>query len=152
MAGRIYPVVSVLIPRQLSDRSVGFIMAQEAESGLWQLLGGGLDPADRGYLEAAKREVLEEGGFETLLTGFLGIYSFESLNRNRILCISFVGEEYNDVLAPRDPEISEARGMSLDEIKNLNERDKLRSGDANIASIEAYLRGELLSLNIFKYV
>jgi 8-oxo-dGTP pyrophosphatase MutT (NUDIX family) len=62
------PSVAVL-PWDENDR---LLLVREAETGLWQTIGGAIEP-DESPTEAAIREAAEEAGVEVELTGIRGV-------------------------------------------------------------------------------
>lgn len=67
------PAVTAVI--QDADR---FLLASHRDSGLWSLVGGGVEPGERPQ-EAVRREVLEELGVEPLVHEIVGAYGGPSL-------------------------------------------------------------------------
>ncbi|WP_260981454.1 NUDIX domain-containing protein [Microbacterium paraoxydans] len=50
-----------------------FLLARHAHSGVWSLLGGGIEPGEE-PTDAVAREVLEETGARLRITGLIGAY------------------------------------------------------------------------------
>lgn len=55
-----------------------FLLARHAHSGLWSLIGGGVEP-DEDPSGAVAREVLEETGARIRITGVIGAYGGEPM-------------------------------------------------------------------------
>ncbi|MCE0497228.1 MAG: NUDIX domain-containing protein [Methylacidiphilales bacterium] len=51
-----------------------FLLEKRSDCGLWGVLGGRVDPGEE-IAETARREVLEESGFQIEITGLVGVYS-----------------------------------------------------------------------------
>jgi 8-oxo-dGTP diphosphatase len=65
-----------------------FLLARHAHSGLWSLIGGGIEPGEE-PADALVREVLEETGADVRITGIIGAYGGEPMkveypNGNRV--------------------------------------------------------------------
>jgi 8-oxo-dGTP pyrophosphatase MutT (NUDIX family) len=50
------------------------LLEKRSDCGMWGLLGGGVDPGES-VDATARREVLEESGFQIEVTGLVGVYS-----------------------------------------------------------------------------
>jgi 8-oxo-dGTP pyrophosphatase MutT (NUDIX family) len=55
-----------------------FLLARHAHSGLWSLIGGGIEPGEE-PADALVREVLEETGAEVRIRGIVGAYGGEQM-------------------------------------------------------------------------
>ena len=55
-----------------------FLLARHAHSGLWSLIGGGVEPGED-PADAVDREVFEETGARIRITGVIGAYGGEPL-------------------------------------------------------------------------
>ena len=64
------PSVAVMI----GDDAGRILLMRSAETGLWQTVGGALDP-DEPWADAAIREAREETGYEVALTRIIGVYA-----------------------------------------------------------------------------
>jgi len=69
-ATRIVPAVSAV----LCDAEGKFILQRRSDNGLWALAGGMIEPGET-VVEALRREVREETGYEIEIERLLGIYS-----------------------------------------------------------------------------
>jgi 8-oxo-dGTP pyrophosphatase MutT (NUDIX family) len=55
-----------------------FLLARHAHSGLWSLIGGGIEPGEE-PADALVREVFEETGADVRVTGIIGAYGGEPM-------------------------------------------------------------------------
>lgn len=53
------------------------LLIRAVKDGAWKLPKGHIDPEDESWMAAAKREVLEETGFESVITDFAGYTRYE---------------------------------------------------------------------------
>lgn len=86
-----------------------FLLARHAHSGLWSLIGGGIEPGEE-PAEALRREVLEETGARVQVAGIIGAYGGEPLmveypNGDRV---GYVTVAYDcELLSPAAPDMDE---------------------------------------------
>ena len=86
-----------------------FLLARHAHSGLWSLIGGGIEPGEE-PAEALRREVLEETGARVRVAGIIGAYGGEPLmveypNGDRV---GYVTVAYDcELLSPAAPDMDE---------------------------------------------
>ncbi|MET3567777.1 8-oxo-dGTP diphosphatase [Leifsonia sp. 563] len=86
-----------------------FLLARHAHSGLWSLVGGGIEPGEE-PAEALRREVLEETGARVQVAGIIGAYGGEPLmveypNGDRV---GYVTVAYDcELLSPAAPDMDE---------------------------------------------
>ena len=86
-----------------------FLLARHAHSGLWSLIGGGIEPGEE-PAEALRREVLEETGARVRVAGIIGAYGGEPLmveypNGDRV---GYVTVAYDcELLSPAAPDQDE---------------------------------------------
>jgi 8-oxo-dGTP pyrophosphatase MutT (NUDIX family) len=145
---KVYPIVSVIVPfRKAPNGEQTYTMVQERDSGLWNQPGGGVDISDGDYQTAAVREVFEEAGIVVAIDGFVGLYTFQSRRGNRILCASLSGRYLSGELRTNAKDIADVKDMTLTEIKQLNSQGLLRSGRANVQSLEDFLRRGVFSID-----
>jgi 8-oxo-dGTP diphosphatase len=105
-----------------------FLLARHAHSGLWSLIGGGVEPGEE-PADAVAREVFEETGARVRITGIIGAYGGEPLkleypNGDRV---GYVTTAYEcQLLSPATPdldEILELNWFARDAIATLPRRD-----------------------------
>ena len=86
-----------------------FLLARHAHSGLWSLIGGGIEPGEE-PAEALRRDVLEETGARVRVAGIIGAYGGEPLmveypNGDRV---GYVTVAYDcELLSPAAPDMDE---------------------------------------------
>lgn len=86
-----------------------FLLARHAHSGLWSLIGGGVEPGEDPS-DAVIREVLEETGADVRITGIVGAYGGQPLmveypNGDRV---GYVTTAYEcELWSPATPDLHE---------------------------------------------
>jgi len=152
MEKEIRVVTSVVIPHSYTENDVRrFVMVKDG--GKWAQPGGRLNPADYDILAAAGREIREETGLCVVLNKFIGIYTFESPNGNLVYNTAFSAlVESGSLLHAPTEEIEAASLFTLEEIRDMNLRGELRSGQANLEMFEDFIRGQTYPLGIFKRI
>jgi 8-oxo-dGTP pyrophosphatase MutT (NUDIX family) len=86
-----------------------FLLARHAHSGLWSLIGGGIEPGEQ-PADALAREVLEETGAAVRIMGIVGAYGGEPMqveypNGDRV---GYVTVAYEcELLSPAAPDMEE---------------------------------------------
>ena len=104
-----------------------FLLARHAHSGLWSLIGGGVEPGEEPG-DAVVREVLEETGGHIRLTGIIGAYGGEPMmvqypNGDRVGYVTTAYQcELLSEAAPDREEILELGWFPRDQIKSLPRR------------------------------
>jgi len=97
---------------------------------------------------AARRETLEETGYEVRLTGFLGIYTFTApANGVTYHRFCFTGEAVRHASDELDDDIIAAHWLSMDELEK--RQDQLRS-PLVMACIRDYREGRRFPLDIVR--
>ncbi len=92
------------------------LLIQEAETGLWNLPGGKVEPGES-VAQAAVREAREETGLEARLTRLVGIYSLPRLRRGDLHVVLFAAEPAGGApMRGTDPEVLDARYFHPDEL------------------------------------
>lgn len=71
----------------------------------WNFPGGRIETGED-ILDAARREVKEETGYDIKLTGTTGIYNFMSNINTQVIMVHFIGEIIGGSLELQDNEIS----------------------------------------------
>jgi len=143
-------VTSIIIPsRQAVGDNRKFVMVRD--DGKWSPPGGKLDSTDYDILAAAHREVREETGLCVVVNKFVGLYTFESPNKNLVYNTAFSAIIESGSLRSRNHEEIDSVGyFSLEEIREMGDGGELRSNPASIAMVEDFIRGQQYPLNIFK--
>lgn len=104
-----------------------FLLARHAHSGLWSLIGGGIEPGEE-PADAVAREVLEETGARVRITGIVGAYGGEPMmveypNGDRVGYVTTAYEcELLSAATPDLVEIIELGWFSRDRISSLSRR------------------------------
>lgn len=132
-----------------------FLMVQEGEEdvkGLWNLPSGTLE-LNETLIEAAKREFLEETGYEVEITGLCGVFHYQLKNENGMsvrLCFhgKVISENTNNMLAK---DIISCRWKTKEEIEKLIIDGKIRSKFAE-KIIQQYFINQNYSLNILSEI
>ncbi len=86
-----------------------FLLARHAVTGLWSLIGGGIEPGEE-PAEALRREVLEETGAEIRILRLVGAYGGDGLageypNGDRVGYVTIAYE--CELLGPAAPDMDE---------------------------------------------
>lgn len=90
-----------------------FLLARHAHSGLWSLIGGGVEP-DEDPSDAVAREVFEETGARIRITGVIGAYG------GRLLRVTYPnGDQVGYVTIAYECELLSEATPDLDEIIEL---------------------------------
>ena len=113
---------AVIVPRE--DR---FLMVEEHSGGkvVFNQPAGHIEPGES-IFAAARRETLEETGWEVRLSYFLGLYTYLSpINNVTYFRFSFLAEALHQATTTLDADIIAAHWLSLDEIAERG--DQLRS-------------------------
>lgn len=148
-----FPTVNAVI-----EKDGKFLLVQEGiekgkDANTWNLPGGWIDIENDDPIKAIIREVREETGLKFLPQNVIGIFSLERQdlkeNKNSIphpIRIIISGQSSGKVNPEMKDEISDARWFSLDELKNIDLRDK------DIPEvINCYLNDEKYPLNIIHH-
>jgi len=110
----------------LVEKDGKYLLVQEKQPkvyGLWNLPAGYVDKGEQ-IKDAAKREVLEETGFEVKVLDEIDIYH-ESTGRP--VKHIFKAEISGGKLKKQNDEILDIQWMSFDEIEELSKENKLRA-------------------------
>ncbi|MEK6855062.1 MAG: NUDIX domain-containing protein [Nanoarchaeota archaeon] len=148
----VYTPTCVIVPYRLGIvDEIKFVMVQQKDDLLWGNPGGKIEIFDHDYLAAAAREVKEETGLSVVIDYFIGIYSFDSTNGNKIHNIVLSGERNSGSLKTDDPEINGVDYFSLGRLRRMSKENRLRAGIASLLPIEDYLRGNRIEVGrVFK--
>lgn len=139
-------VVSVSVIR--ADK---VLIIQENKSSVrnkWNFPGGRIEPGED-ILDAARREVKEETGYDIHLTGTTGIYNFfVSSTHTQVILFHFIGEIIGGSLQLEDNKIKDSRWIPASDllIPNLYE---IREIDVIKQITENLTRGKIHSLALY---
>ncbi|MCU6794275.1 NUDIX hydrolase [Paenibacillus sp. WQ 127069] len=113
----------------------------------WNFPGGRIEPGED-ILDAARREVKEETGYDVKLIGTTGIYNFISNTNNQVIMFHFTGEIIGGSLQLDDIEISECKWIMASDllIPNLYE---IRGEDVIEQIVENLIIGKNHSLSLY---
>lgn len=129
-------VTSIVLPYE-----EGFVYVKTVKDKLWGLPGGKLDSFEE-IRVGLTREAYQETGLEVVPEYFLGVWDFKSSGGNPISNRVFAGKIVSGpIRIIRPDEILEARALSLTELRQLFNRQEIRSGRANLDPIYDYLAG-----------
>ena len=129
----------------LLEKDRKYLLVQEKQAkcyGKWNLPAGHLDPGET-ILEGAKREILEETGFTTELTGIIQIFN-RKLENDIFLSVVFTTRITGGSINFNKDELLDVRWFSYDEIKNM--KDSLRSPDFILGSIDTHQNNKIAPL------
>lgn len=131
----------------VEDAHGRFLMVEEHSSGevVFNQPAGHIEE-DEDILDAARRETLEETGWDIELQNFLGFYTYKApANGVTYYRFCFIGKARQEVTSELDTGIIAAHWLSLEDIRQLG--DKLRS-PLILKSIEDYRRGRCFPLDV----
>ncbi|GIP36098.1 NUDIX hydrolase [Paenibacillus sp. J2TS4] len=113
----------------------------------WNFPGGRIESGED-ILDAARREVKEETGYDVKLTGTTGIYNFISSTNNQVIMFHFTGEIIGGSLQLEDSEISDYKWIMASDllIPNLYE---IRGVDVIKQITENLITGKNYSLSLY---
>ncbi|KOP67476.1 DNA mismatch repair protein MutT [Bacillus sp. FJAT-18019] len=81
----------------------------------WNFPGGRIEPGEA-ILDAARREVREETGYEAELTGTTGVYHFLSSLNHHVIMFHFTGQVAGGSLQWATDEIQDSRWVPLSDV------------------------------------
>ena len=128
-----------------------FLLVQEAQEkchGKWNVPAGHLD-ANETIIEGAKREIFEETGCKTEITGILEIAN-RKIVEDTFVCIIFSTSIIEENIKYDKSEILDVKWFAYDEIVNMN--NELRSYDLITNAIQAYAENKIIPLDVIKIV
>ncbi len=126
-----------------------YLLVQEAQEkcyGKWNIPAGHLDPNET-IFDGAKREILEESGFNVKLTGIAYIANMV-LPNDEFIGVVFSTEIISGEIKYNKDEILDVKWFTLDEIKGM--KDDLRIADWVIDSVSAVDNNEECDINLIK--
>lgn len=112
-----------------------YLLVQEAKKcrGKWNLPAGHLDIGET-ILDAAKREIKEESGLDTELTGICQIGNRAMEDRIFVSLIFTTKQSGGEIIIDKD-EIMDVKWFSYDEILKLRDNDEIRTPDLLVGAI-----------------
>ncbi len=137
-----------------NNNKILFVQENKKEvKGLWNLPGGKVKPTED-IFETAKREVLEETGYNIKLDSLLLIQNFVT-NKGEMLII-YLNAFLDNVNQKdyRENEINDVKWLTLEEIKNIPKKD-IRGGDSLdkiISNIKRKIDYPLDVFDIYNYL
>lgn len=96
---------------------------QEKAYGLWNVPAGYVDKGEE-VEAAAVREVKEESGYDVVLDGLIGLYHDST---KEPLKHAFKAQIVGGELSTPDDEILDAKWLTYEEVRDLNEEKKIRA-------------------------
>lgn len=141
-------IVSVIVTNENK-----ILMVQEGKDykeNLWNFPTGVLKLGER-ITDAAIRKAIGEAGFDIKLTGFLKVYNYY-VDREKdwhILKIVLGGEPVKEVEHGFSGEVITAKWMSLDEIGQLFDQNKIWSSNMMADAIETFKRRGFYDIDEF---
>ncbi len=132
-----------IIARDDRDR---IMLVRRRDDGTWGIVGGWMSPGE-GALEAAKRECLEESGYEVEVTGLLGVYSnpdhmrwtYPNGDQAEFVSVVFEARVLGQVAA-LDGEALEIRFFAPDELPQIRLNDRQMVLDAVSSDARPFIR------------
>ena len=143
--------MGIIIVGRVLKKDNKYLLVQEAKNkcrGKWNLPAGHLDPGET-IFEGAKREILEECGYNVELTGIANISS-QVLTDNVLIGIVFSTEIIDGEVKFNKSEILDVKWFSYDEIIEMH--DELRSYDFVVNSISSVENNNEVNINLIKVI
>lgn len=128
-----------------------YLLVQEAKEkckGRWNIPAGHLEENET-IIEGAKREILEETGYNVELTGLVQL-SNKVTEKDNWLSIIFSAKIINGSIKYNQSEILAASWYSLEEIKSM--QTDLRAKDLIIGAITKYEKGNISDIDLLKTI
>lgn len=125
-----------------------YLLVQEAKKcrGKWNLPAGHLDIGET-ILDAAKREIKEESGLDTELTGICQIGNRVMEDRIFVSLIFTAKQSGGEIIIDKD-EIMDVKWFSYDEILKLRDNDEIRTPDLLVGAINNARSGLAVPLEL----
>ncbi|WP_216827367.1 NUDIX hydrolase [Alkalihalobacterium elongatum] len=115
--------------------------------GKWNFPGGRIENGEDA-LDAARREVKEETGFEVNLTASTGVYYFISATNHQVCLVHFTGEITGGSLELEEDEITGSQWIKVNDLGNFHE-EALREPKVIKQIAHNLLQKELHPITIF---
>ena len=128
-----------------------YLLVQEAKEkckGKWNIPAGHLEENET-IIEGAKREILEETGYNVELTGLVQL-SNKVTEKDNWLSIIFSAKIINGSIKYNQSEILAASWYSLEEIKSM--QADLRANDLIIEALTKYEKGNITDIALLKTI
>lgn len=128
-----------------------YLLVQEAKEkckGKWNIPAGHLEENET-IIEGAKREILEETGYNVELTGLVQL-SNKVTEKDNWLSIIFSAKITNGSIKYNQAEILAVAWYSLEEIKSM--QTDLRAKDLIIEAITKYEKGNISDIDLLKTI
>lgn len=133
------------------EKNGKFLLVQEAQEkcyGKWNLPAGHLDANETIY-EGATREIFEETGCKTEVTGILQITNIKRID-DTFLGIIFSTTILEENINYDKSEILDVKWFTYDEIINM--KNELRSYDFITSAVQAYIDHKIVSLDVLRII
>ncbi|MFZ7946170.1 NUDIX hydrolase [Neobacillus sp. 19] len=99
-------------------------------------------------LDAARREVKEETGFDVKLTGTTGVYNFISSSNDQVILFHFTGEIIGGSLKLEEDEIIASRWIKVPELIDFN-YSELREASVIRKIVDRLVSKQIHSITVF---
>jgi len=99
-------------------------------------------------LEAARREVKEETGYDVKLTGTTGVYNFISSSNDQVILFHFTGEITGGLLKIEEDEIIDSKWIMISELMKFD-KNELREASVIKQIVDQLLNQNIYSISVF---
>ncbi len=134
------------------ERDGKYLLVQETQPrcyGLWSIPAGQLDPGET-IFDGAAREIREECGLETKMTGICEIGNRVYSEPKTFAVVIFTTEIIGGEVQVDHDEIMDARWFSYEELVAMKEKGELRNDKLVLGSIENIRNGVTAPIEIVK--
>ena len=145
MPDKIHLTVATLV---IKDSQYLMITETDADKIVYNQPAGHVEPGED-ILDAAIRETLEETGWQVSLTGFVGLYTYQSKDNGiTFYRACFVATPlYKDNRQTIDPDIQDIYWMTEQQIRDCEQTHR---SPLVLKCLEDYLQGPIYPLEIFR--